>query len=121
MTLKEKAFENIVGKGEILVTSILPFPTMFSTLPCTNFSFSFIFILLPANAFNFGWSKILLSGQELNPLHESSKLHFVNNSLLVREIYRQAGRACRLFFLSELRKKTNTHSVHSLIIVVCHL
>ena len=35
MTLKEKAFENNVGKGENPAFS--PFPTMFSTLPETGF------------------------------------------------------------------------------------
>ena len=41
MTLGKKAFENIVVKGKIcLVTSIFcPFPTLFSTLPKSYFSF----------------------------------------------------------------------------------
>ena len=39
MTLRKGAFENIVGKGEMLVTSIFSFPKLFSTLPKTNLNF----------------------------------------------------------------------------------
>ena len=42
-----------------------PFPTMFSTLHKTNFSFKVIFILLSANALNLDQSKILSSGNGL--------------------------------------------------------
>ena len=39
-TLKNRAFENIVGKGENAGNQLFPpFPTMFSTLPNTNFNF----------------------------------------------------------------------------------
>ena len=38
VTLKEKAYENIVGKGEFAGSHhFLLFSTMFSTLPLTNF------------------------------------------------------------------------------------
>ena len=40
MTLKEKAFENIVGKGEnagYQLAAFSPFPAMFSTHPKKNF------------------------------------------------------------------------------------
>ena len=47
---------NILGKY---------FPTIFSTLPQTNFNFSVTFILSSANAFNLDQSKILLFGTEL--------------------------------------------------------
>ena len=50
MTLKQTAFENIVGKGENAGNQ--HFLTMFPTLPKPNFSFSFTIILLSANALN---------------------------------------------------------------------
>ena len=65
MTPFKEPFENIVGKGENAVTSISPFPTMFSSLPKTNFNFSVTFILLSANAFNLDHFEILLFGKEL--------------------------------------------------------
>ena len=49
MSLGEKPFENIVGKGEIACTIII-----FVT-----------FNLSPANAFNLAWSKILSCGNGL--------------------------------------------------------
>ena len=58
-------FVNNVGKGEMLVTSISPFPTMFSTLCRTNFTFLVTFILLSAFAFKLVWSKILFFSKEL--------------------------------------------------------
>ena len=42
----KKPFQNMVGKGENA------FPTMFSTLPKTNFNFSVMFILSSSIAFN---------------------------------------------------------------------
>ena len=50
MTLKNKPFENIVGKGENAAFS--PFPAMFSTHSKKKFCFKFTFILLSANALN---------------------------------------------------------------------
>ena len=67
MTLRRKAFENIVGKGENAGSKhFLLFPTMFSTLPNQNFNFLVTFILSSANAFNLDGSKILSYGKELN-------------------------------------------------------
>ena len=55
--------ENIVGKEENAAFS--PFPTMFSTLPNTNFNFSVTFILSSANVFNLYKSIILSSSKVL--------------------------------------------------------
>ena len=47
-TLKKKAFENILGKGEkCWLPAFSPFPTMFSTCPKTNYNFlvTFFFFL----------------------------------------------------------------------------
>ena len=52
MTLKQRAFENIMGKGEKAGYQHFPIPTMFSTLPKPKFNFSFTFILSSASAFN---------------------------------------------------------------------
>ena len=80
MTLYEKLFENIMGKGEnagyqqFLSSNVfcpsqdkfqIPFPTMFSTLPKANFSFWVRFILSSANLFNLTRAKILSSGKGL--------------------------------------------------------
>ena len=65
-TLKKKPFENIEGKGENAGNQhFFPFPTVFSTLPRTNFHFSVTFILSSANAFNLDQSKNLLFGKKL--------------------------------------------------------
>ena len=65
MTLYKMPFENIVRKGENAGNQhFLLFPTMFSTLPETNFNFSVTYILSPANAFNFNQS-ILSFGKKL--------------------------------------------------------
>ena len=51
MTLKEKAFENIVGKGESAgYQHFSPFPSMFSTFCKASFNFLLKFILSSANA-----------------------------------------------------------------------
>ena len=47
------------GKMQLLETSILPVPTMISTLPNRNFNFSVAFILSLACAFNLVQSRIL--------------------------------------------------------------
>ena len=65
--LQKKAFENIMGKEKILVTSISPFPTVFSAFRKTNFRVSVTLILLSANVFNLDWLKDLLFGKELSP------------------------------------------------------
>ena len=59
MIMYKKPFENIVGKGENAGNQHFLFPTMLSTLPNTNFYFSFTIILCSANAFNMEQSKIL--------------------------------------------------------------
>ena len=84
-TLKKRAFENIVGKGEnagyqhfllfpqffllyqrMMVTSISPFPTIFSALSeRQKLSFQQTFILSSANAFNLVLFKILPFGRVL--------------------------------------------------------
>ena len=46
-----------------------PFPTMFSALPSTNFSFSVTFILSFASSFNLDQSKKLSFGKGLTFLH----------------------------------------------------
>ena len=52
-TLRNKPFENIVGKEENAGNQhFLLFPTMFSTHPKTNFNFSVTFILSSASSFN---------------------------------------------------------------------
>ena len=55
-------------KEKILVTSIFSFPTIFSTLPKTDFNFSVKFNLSSANAFSFDQSKNLLFGKELKDI-----------------------------------------------------
>ena len=52
-------------KEKMLVTSIYPFPTMFSTFHKTNFKFSVTFILSSANAFDLDKPKILSFGKEI--------------------------------------------------------
>ena len=60
-----KPIENTVEKGENAGNEhISPFPTMFSTCPETNFSFSVTFILLSANTFNLDQLKKLLFGKQ---------------------------------------------------------
>ena len=63
-TLRKKAFENIVGKGENAGNQhFLLCPTMFSTLSEREIIISAIFIMLSANAFNVDKSKILSFGK----------------------------------------------------------
>ena len=76
MTLRKKFFENIVGKGEMLLT-------MFSSFPETNFNFLVTFILSSANALDLNWLKILPIGKALTrPLQgrtlliENSYFHY---------------------------------------------
>ena len=74
MTLKQRAFENIAGKGQNAGNQhFLLFPTMFSTLPKTNLNFSFTF-LSSANTFHLDQSKIVLFGKDLNDLTEQVDL-----------------------------------------------
>ena len=50
---KKNPLKNVLRKGENAGNQhFFPFPTMFSTLPKTNFNFLVIFMLLSANAFN---------------------------------------------------------------------
>ena len=59
-TLKEEAFENIVGKGQNAGNQhFFPFPTRFSTLSEREISISLTSTMLSANAFNLDQSKIL--------------------------------------------------------------
>ena len=58
MTLRRKAFENIVGKGENA-----GFPTIFFTIPKTNFNSSLTFISSSAKAVNSDQSKTCLFGK----------------------------------------------------------
>ena len=64
MTLKQRAFKNIVGKRENA------FPTVVSTLPRLNFNSSFTFTVSSANDFNLHQSKFLSFGKELMTLEE---------------------------------------------------
>ena len=64
-TLRRKAFENILGKGESAGNQhFLLFPQCF--LPFPKQSFLVTFDLLFANAFNLDKSKFLSFGNELN-------------------------------------------------------
>ena len=56
----------------MLVNSIFPFPTMFSTLSKTNFNFWVTFILLSVNALNSDQSKILSLNKEFSLIHTIS-------------------------------------------------
>ena len=77
-TLRKKAFENIVGKGEkCWLPAFSPFPTMFSTLLKTNFNFLITFILLSASSFNLDSSKVLLFGKELRVIPHFTKIKLV--------------------------------------------
>ena len=89
MTLKKKAFENIVGKKKMLVTSIFSFSHSVFFLSQANFNFSVTFILSSANAFNLDQFKNLLFGKELKELTSEKKiykvklekLHYINDVL----------------------------------------
>ena len=59
------SFENIVGKGKMVVISIFPFPTMFSILLSAEIITLVTFDLLPANAFSLFQFMILLFGKQL--------------------------------------------------------
>ena len=60
MTLKRKAFENIVGKEENAGNQhFLLSPQCFFILPKPNFNFLVTFILLSANAFNLDQSFVV--------------------------------------------------------------
>ena len=61
---KKKAFENIVGKGEILVTSIFNFSHNVFYLFHNKLLFWVALILSSAHAFNLVGSKILSFGKE---------------------------------------------------------
>ena len=61
----EEAFWKHGGRRKCWKPVFSPFPTMFPTLPISNFNFSFTFILSSANAFNMDQSKILLFGKGL--------------------------------------------------------
>ena len=66
-TLRKKPFENIVGKGEMLLTSIFSIShNVFSTLPEANFSCSVTLNMSSANALNLDQSKNLSFGKEIN-------------------------------------------------------
>ena len=65
MTQQRSFLKKLWEKEKMMVTSIFPFPTMFSTLHKTNFKFSVTFIFQSAYAFNLDWSKILLFGKDL--------------------------------------------------------
>ena len=54
----------------MLVASIFPFRTLFSTLTKTNFNFFVTFNLSAANAFNLDQSQNLLFGKELRMVSE---------------------------------------------------
>ena len=65
-TLRKKAFENIMGKGENVGNNpFLLFPQYFLSFPKTNFSIWDTIILSSANAFSLAKSKILSCGKEL--------------------------------------------------------
>ena len=68
MTSEKIFLKTLYEKEKMLVTSISPFPIMFSTLPNTNFIFSLTFILSSANAFNLDKSKNLRFGKEISSL-----------------------------------------------------
>ena len=73
--LNREAFGKHCWKKEkMLMTSISPFPTMFSTLLKTSFDFLFEFTLPSANGFNMDQSKILSFGKDLTHYH--TMLHF---------------------------------------------
>ena len=61
MTLKKRflkiLWKILWKKSKMLVTSLFPFPTMFSTLPKTNLSFLAILISLFANTLNLDLSQ----------------------------------------------------------------
>ena len=66
MTLKKKALENTVGKGENAgIQHFLLLLTVFSTLSYREIAILATFNLSSANAFNLVMSKILLFGKEL--------------------------------------------------------
>ena len=64
MALRKKLFEHCGKRRKCWLPAFSPFPTMFSTLPRTNFNISFTFILSLANPLNLDRSKILLFGTE---------------------------------------------------------
>ena len=62
---KESLRKHCGKRRKCWLPAFSPFPTMFSTLPETNFNFSAKFNLSSANAFNMIKSKILSFGKEL--------------------------------------------------------
>ena len=63
---KKKAFWKHCGKRrKCWSPAFSPFPTMFSTLPKTNFNFSFTFVLSSANTFNLEQPKKIPFGEDL--------------------------------------------------------
>ena len=77
---RKKPFENIGGKGEMLVTSISPFPTLFTIISRTNFVIWIIFVLFSAYVLNLDQSNISLSGKGLILLNFVSYFVFYPHS-----------------------------------------
>ena len=69
LPLKKKPLENIKGKKEMLVNSISPFPTKFTTLSKSEVVVLATSNLLFANAFNVVKAKILSFGTDLILYH----------------------------------------------------
>ena len=68
--LEKEAFWKHCGKRrKCWSPAFSPFPTMFSTLPKSNFNFWVTFILSSANAFNLDQSKNLSFGKELKTIY----------------------------------------------------
>ena len=62
-----------------------PFPTIYSTLPKSNFNFSVLFILLSANASNLDRSKILSLDTGLTPFQTTNFRPFQTDRLCRRQ------------------------------------
>ena len=92
---EKEAFWKHCGEKERINQHFLLFPTMFSTLPKSNFNFWFTFILSSANAFNFDQSKILSFGKELTemgqvtiyPLLLRYSFWLINNRQLLKTLW----------------------------------
>ena len=76
----KKPFENTVGKGELLVQAISPFPSVFSTLSKTEIIIFVTFNLSSANAFSFGLVQNFVVWEWVK---ENCWIHFVSVIRLV--------------------------------------
>ena len=85
MTLRNRPFENIVGKGENADSQHFLLFSQCLLCPKTNFNFSII-IIVSANSFNLDQSKNLSFGKELSLECQSKVMHRVPITILDKAV-----------------------------------